>query len=125
MVFVNANEPNVADVVKYAYERIFITQSLYFAVGVMEVLTGYLRALGRSITPMITSVFSICVIRVVWAFLIFPIPALYSLTGLYLIYPISWFLCSTLQFITILVVNKKIFTKKNEVAKEEQNEAVA
>ncbi len=126
MVFVNADEKNIADVIKYASERIFITQSLYFSVGVMEVLTGYLRALGRSITPMFSSVFSICVVRVLWAFFVFPIPAMYSLTGLYMIYPISWILCSLLHFITILVVSKKIFPKNpKEQITDEQSEAVA
>ncbi len=116
MVFVNASEDNVTEVIKYASERIFVTQSLYFTVGVMEVFTGYLRAMGRSIIPMISSVFSICVIRILWAFFIFPIPTFYSLTGLFLIYPISWILCSILHFITILVVNKKSFAKReNEV----------
>ncbi len=120
MIFVNANESNVADVLKYAGERIFITQSLYFTVGVMEVLTGYLRALGRSLVPMFSSVFSVCVVRVAWAFLVFPISAFYSITGLYLIYPISWILCSILHFITILVVNKKVFAKEKKENLQEQ-----
>ena len=120
LVFVNAGEANLNEVIKYAFERIFITQCLYFTVGVMEVLTGYLRALGRSLIPMFSSVFSICVVRVAWAFLIFPLPVFYSLTGLYMVYPISWILCSILHLITILVVNKKVFAKESVENLQEQ-----
>ena len=120
LVFVNAGEANLNEVIKYAFERIFITQCLYFTVGVTEVLTGYLRALGRSLIPMFSSVFSICVVRVAWAFLIFPLPVFYSLTGLYMVYPISWILCSILHLITILVVNKKVFAKESVENLQEQ-----
>jgi len=45
---------------------------------------------------------------------------------LYMIYPISWILCSLLHFITILVVSKKIFPKNpKEQITDEQSEAVA
>jgi putative MATE family efflux protein len=121
-IFIDANASNRAEVIKYAMERIFITQCLYFTVGVMEVGTGYLRALGRSIAPMIIAIFSVCVLRVFWAFVIFPIPQFYSITGLYICYPISWIIASIFNFILIAIVNKKVFPK---IKKEEIDQKVA
>ena len=122
-IFIDPNAGNRVEVMKYAGERIFITQCLYFTVGVMEVTTGYLRALGKSIIPMIGSVFSICVIRILWTFFIFPLPAFYSITGLYTCYPISWILATTFNFIIIFLVNKKVFPKESK--EENQTEQAA
>ncbi len=60
----------------------------YFLCGVMDVLCGAMRAMGKSITSMIVSLCGACGTRVLWlqtVFKLFPTPAC-----VFLSYPISW-----------------------------------
>lgn len=40
----------------------------YALCGVMNVLVGAMRGLGSSLTPMVVSIFGVCVLRVVWIY---------------------------------------------------------
>lgn len=77
----------------------------YFLCGVMEVLCGTLRGMGSSFIPMIVSIFSACVLRIVWIYYILP-PG-FDLYQLYLSYPISWFATCLVHFLCICIRKRK------------------
>ena len=80
---------------------------LYFICGMMDVCTGALRGLGKSLTPMVISILGVCGVRVGWTLLVFPIPAFHSPQSLYISYPVSWALTFLLQFIACILVYRK------------------
>ena len=67
-----------------------ITGTSYFLCGIMEVLANSLRGLGKSATAMIISFLGSCVFRIVWIMTVFKLNP--TLTMLYIVYPISWFI---------------------------------
>ena len=86
--------------------------ALYFLDGVMEVMTGVLRGMGRSAMPMAITVLGVCVFRVVWIFTVFRIPEYHTLSTVYVSYPITWILTFTVEVIAYLVIMRKL--KKKE-----------
>ena len=76
----------------------------------MEVLTGVLCGLGRSVSPTVVSVLGFCGVRVIWILTVFE--KYHSLTVLYASYPISWIISFIALFAVYLYVRKQIFSKK-------------
>jgi hypothetical protein len=105
-LFVDMTLPSAELIVEAAAVRSRILLPTYFFCGCMETLTAYQRGLGSSLRPMIISLFSICVLRVSWATLIFPIFG--TARSLYLVYPLSWLVCALLHMIFCIVMTKKI-----------------
>ena len=83
-----------------------------FVQGFMTTSTGYLRAIGCSVPPMISSIAINCGLRIAWITLIFPLPGFTTFLGLYSIFPMTWILTSTVQLVLILKVSKKAFARK-------------
>ena len=93
----------------------------YFTAGIMDVTTGVLRGMGFSLFPMLSSVFCICIFRIVWVYTVFAIPAYHTPESLWLSFPISWVLSFIIQFIVLIrVLNKKIKMQKE---RDEKNES--
>lgn len=95
-----------ADAIAYGLIRMKFIFSTYFLCGIMEVLVGCLRGLGRSILPMIVSLLGACGLRVLWIFTVFR--AHRSLESIYISYPISWFITACVHLICLLFVMKKV-----------------
>ena len=118
-------DPTVADkdlVINSAVELMGFMLSVYFLCGVMDTLSGVLRGLGYSMIPMIVSIGAICVLRMIWVFVFYPMEQFHSLIGIYTIYPISWSLGVLAMGIALLIIYPKIkqrLDKQNEVANEE------
>ena len=74
----------------------------YFLLAFMEVGSGVLRGLGRSITSTLISLFGACLFRIVWLFTVFR--AYETLDSIYLSYPISWALTALVCFVCEIVV---------------------
>lgn len=91
--------------------RLNIICSSYFLCGVMEVLVGQLRGLGYSLVPMIATLASICLLRIVWVFTVFA--ANPTIPVLVLCYPVSWFLAAAFHAGTYWVVSRKL-PRENE-----------
>ena len=101
-----------AAAIDYGLIRMKIIFSTYFLCGIMDVLVGCLRGLGRSILPMIVSLLGACGLRVLWIFTVFKsYPALETI---YISYPISWTLTATVHLICLLIVMKSLSKKMNE-----------
>lgn len=97
MLFVDPTAANVHAVITACVRRCSVTLVPYFICGYMETFTGFLRGYGYSLLPMASSVFCVCVLRVLWTKLVFPLPAFNSLEGLFIIYPITWFFAALFQ----------------------------
>ncbi len=89
-LYVSADDPNRDEIIRIAKEIMTLLLNTYFLCGIMDVLSGLLKGLGYSLTPMIMSLTGICVFRVIWVFAAFPTEQLHTHTGLFLCYPLSW-----------------------------------
>ncbi len=87
---------------------------VYFLCGVMDVTTGVLRGLGKSVTSMIISLLGACLLRLVWVWTVFP--KMLTLDSIFISYPISWILTTLAAFITIQIVLAKMIKKEKERA---------
>ena len=70
----------------------------------MEVGTGALRGLGRSILPTVTSLLGCCLFRILWIPTAFrwaqgALTSDQSLLVLYLCFPLSWLLTAAIQHV--------------------------
>jgi len=97
-----------AEAIGYGAIRMAIFGFTYFLAGLMDITTGMLRGMGKSVLPMIVSVLGVCVFRVVWIFTIFDIPKFHTLECLFLSYPISWIIVLLAQGTLTIIVYKKL-----------------
>lgn len=91
--------------IQYGLVRMKIIFSTYFLCGIMDVLVGCLRGLGRSILPMIVSLMGACGFRILWIFTVFKSHP--TLETVYICYPISWVLTALVHLICLLPIIKK------------------
>ena len=101
-----ANEADKAVVIEKGMIRLSIIMFTYFTCGAMDTCVGAIRGLGYSIMPMIVSLLGACAFRVVWIFTIFR--AFRSLETLYISYPISWVITTTVHVICFIVVFSRL-----------------
>ncbi len=111
MLFINTSNPAKDEILLYSMQIISVTVPLYFILGIEEALTGALRALGRSILPMIIAVVGICGVRIAWIIFAVPTPRFHSLTGVYLCYPISWTVTLLALLVPILLILRTLSKK--------------
>jgi len=81
----------------------YVAQPYVFC-GLMDMLVGSLRGMGKSVVPMIVSLLGACVFRVIWVLTVFaadPRPEV-----LYISYPISWFVTAGAHFVCYMIVHK-------------------
>ncbi len=82
--------------------RILWTLLPYAIIALMEVGSGVLRGLGKSLTSTGICLLFACILRVVWRFTIFridPASITSSLASIYISYPVSWFLAGAFLFL--------------------------
>ena len=101
-LFVDTTLADASLVLDAAEMRLSLMLPFYFLCGIMETLTGYLRGIGFSVIPMLSSLFGACFFRVFWVTVLFPLPALHSLYGLFASFPFSWLLTTLLHFAVCL-----------------------
>jgi len=82
---------------------------MYFICGIMDTLTGVLRAMGASLTAMVISLIGACGTRVVWIYTIFA--ANRTLLTLYWSYPVSWLLTVLMQAVALVILYRKFMKK--------------
>lgn len=93
------------DVQSIAMTRLLFLGVPYFTCGMMEVLSGMLRGVGRSATSMIISLLGACVFRIVWIYTVFQVDR--SIESLYISYPISWVLTTAVSYIVLRTVLRR------------------
>ena len=98
-------------VIEWGMTRMKVMTWLCFVGSVGEIFVSGLRATGNSMFPMLMSILTICVFRVIWictAFAAHP-----TETVLYLSYPISWSMATTVHFISFMIHKKKVVAQLN------------
>ena len=93
--------------IQYGLVRFTYVCLPYFMCGLMDVSTGALRGLGSSFTPMLICILGVCGIRIVWIFTVFQLPQFHTPEGLYITYPISWFVTFAAETVAFIILYKK------------------
>ncbi len=88
-----------------AYERMLYLFLPFFTLSLMEVGTGVLRGLGKSVSSMIISLIGACLFRVAWIAWVFP--RFMTLKSIFISYPISWCATAIVSFVLALLVLRK------------------
>ncbi len=94
--------PDAEEAIRAGGIRLLAVCPFYFLCGLMEVGTGALRGLGRSILPTVTSLLGCCLFRILWLPTAFrfaegALSSEASLFVLYLCFPLSWLLTAAVQ----------------------------
>ena len=93
------------DSIKTGMERLTIICSLYFVCGFNESIVAFLRGIGHSALPTAVTVFGVCVLRLLYVYLVFPYFP--TMSGLFAIYPISWGITFIINAVAAVVLWKK------------------
>ena len=101
-------------VLPYGLERLLMVCAPYATCGVMNVMVGAMRGLGSSMTPMVVSIFGVCVLRVVWIYTVFPLDR--TFTMLFLSYPVTWVVTSIIEVICFYFVRKRALARAGGMA---------
>ncbi len=89
-----------------AFRRMFYIMMPYFLCGIMEVLCGTMRGMGKSISAMVISLLGACVFRILWLetlFKMFP-----AIECVYLSYAISWTLTIMAYIICLVIYYRRL-----------------
>ena len=103
---------NDKEAVDYALIKTTLFIPSFILGGIMDVSTNALRGLKYSTLPMIVSIMGACGLRVLWVYTVFA--HFGTLLSLYISYPISWLLISSVNLILYYFVSKKVIKKINE-----------
>lgn len=114
--------------IAYGVVRMNVICLTYFTCGLMDVMVGMLRGIGRSLIPTIDSILCVCGLRIVWVYTVFAQAKASGaspedcLTTLYISYPISWvmaFVIHTGCFFVFYAIAKKRALSETEPAETE------
>ncbi|MBE6947845.1 MAG: MATE family efflux transporter [Ruminococcaceae bacterium] len=85
---------------------------LYCLFAPTNVLSGVLRGMGSSLTPMLISVLGICGFRIVWIYTVFR--AYHTPDCLFLSYPVSWVLTALVLLVAFIIIYRRRLTMNIE-----------
>ena len=94
-------------VIQWGMLRTKILFSTYFLCGIMDVMSGALRGLGRSVMPAVITLIGVCVLRIVWVYTVFPVHP--TMGNLMLSYPITWAITAAANGYYLYIVCRKLF----------------
>lgn len=94
--------------IDYGIIRMTYIMIPYFLCGLMDVATGLIRGLGRSVLPMLITIAGVVGMRLGWIYIVFRIPEYHTLKSLYLSYLISWAMTFAAEIIVFIVIMRKI-----------------
>lgn len=92
-------------VIRCGLEILSITTVPYFLCGIMDLLPGALRGMGRSAVPMVLSVIGTVGTRILWIYVFFPHHR--SLYFLFISYPGSWIATIAMQAVCLWFVRRQ------------------
>ena len=97
----------------FAYQRMFLELPLYFLCGTMEVFSGALRGMGKSVTNTIVSLLGSCAFRILWVKVIF-IFVERNIGWVFISKPISWLLVTIFNGMFFILYYRKCVREQNE-----------
>ena len=89
-----------------AFQRMLLELPLYWICGIMDVFSGALRGMGKSITNTVVSLVGACAFRVVWVNVIFHFVAR-NIGWVFISKPISWAIVGTVNGLFFLYYYRK------------------
>ena len=92
-------------VIEYGKARMLAISVPYFTCGAMGIFVGGMRGLGSSMVPMLNTVFSVCVLRVVWIYTVFAVWPQWEV--LFISYPVTWIIASLIGGICYFIIKKR------------------
>ncbi len=98
-----------SEVIEMGLIRLRLFAVTYIINSVLDVTTGQMRGLGKSVIPMIVTMVGVCGLRVLWVFTVFP--QYRSMFTLYLSYPVSWLITGIVLVIMYAVTFRKILKR--------------
>ncbi len=104
------NDANIIETGKF---RVYIVIGLEFINVLIDVTSGALRGMGKSMLPTLICVFGICGVRIFWVFAMFP--KFGTFKALMFCYPISWI---TTGLVMACVYSRIVRKKQLEWARE-------
>lgn len=113
-IYVNEPDPVVHDQVFSAGKlRLEIIGTTYFLCGVMEVLSGLMRGMGKPIIPMIVSIVGSCLLRIAWIVIVCNVIFPGEITWLYIAYPVTWIITSSAHLFCCVKTYKNLIRQRN------------
>ena len=113
-IYINGGDVAVRDMVMQAgITRMSIISTTYFLCGIMEVLSGLMRGMGKPITPMIVSILGSCVLRIVWIAVICNTLFPGQIELLYLAYPVTWIVTNLAHSVCCVATYKQLLRQRN------------
>lgn len=112
-IYVNEPDPVIHDQVFSAGRlRLNMICSMYFLCGIMEVLSGLMRGMGKPMIPMAVSILGSCALRILWIVvccnMIFP----GQIEWLYLAYPVTWIITSAGHLVCCIKTYKHLIRQR-------------
>ncbi len=102
------------EVISYGMERLLLVCAPYAICGVMNVMVGAMRGLGSSLTPMMVSIFGVCILRVVWIYTMFPLDR--SFFTLFLSYPLTWLVTGLIEVVCFYFIRRSAIARAGGMA---------
>lgn len=104
---------NNPEVIELGYMRLQVIFFAYIFSMLYEIMSGYMRGFGISLTPAILTTLGICVIRIVWIKTVFPNDP--SFRTIMNVYPISLASTAVLIFTALIIIRPaKRYGKKKD-----------
>lgn len=88
-------------VIAWGMIRLKIVFFTYFTLAIMDALSGALRGLGYTVLPTLTTLLFAALFRILWLEFVFRSMSEPKLEVLIYSYPISWILCSVVNFLVL------------------------
>lgn len=97
--------PNAEAAIEFGQLRLTFIMSAAMINGIMNVNSGALQAYGFTIGQMISNLIGVCLFRIIWMFVVYPLNRVPWL--LWLCYPVSWVMTALGVFIIVLALTYK------------------
>lgn len=113
-IYIQESDPALQEIVMNAgILRLDVIATTYFLCGLMEVLSGLMRGMGKPIIPMIVSIIGSCVLRIAWIITVCNIFFPGQITYLYIAYPVTWIITSSAHLICCVKTYKLMIAERN------------
>ena len=101
-----------------AYTKLAIETMTYFLLAFMEVGSGVMRGLGKSLTSTVVTLIGTCALRIVWIYTVFA--AYQNVATIYTSYPISWTVTGIVHLIFAVCIIRKALKRQRAEAEIDQ-----
>jgi Na+-driven multidrug efflux pump len=88
--------------------KLKIIGSFIFIYSSSDIAVATMRGMGFSLTPTVTSLFSVCGVRLLWISTVFQIPKYHTVAGLYVAFPLSYIISLVVQLACMLIMFKVV-----------------